>query len=210
MPHLVLLGDSTIDNGAYVRGGPDVAAQLAALVPHDWRVTLAAVDGARADDVPRQLAAAPPDATHLVLSVGGNNALAHADILNRPARTSAEVLGALADAREAFEGVYRRTLDAVLAPGLPVVACTVYNGNLAQPAGRLAVVALTVFNDVILRAAVERGVPVVELRLVCTEPDDYANPIEPSVAGGAKIARALAMAVGAVCASPSGAQVTAL
>ena len=210
MPHLVLFGDSTLDNGAYVRGGPDVAAQLAGLVPPDWRVTLAAVDGARADDVPRQVAAAPADATHLVLSVGGNNALAHADILNRPARTSAEVLGALADARDAFEVAYRGALDAVLAPGLPTVACTVYNGNLAQPAGRLAVVALTVFNDVILRAAVQRGVPVVELRLVCTDPDDYANPIEPSVAGGAKIARALAMAVGALGASASGARVTAL
>jgi hypothetical protein len=210
MPHLVLFGDSTLDNAAYVRGGPDVAAQLAGLVPPDWRVTLAAVDGARADDVPRQVAAAPADATHLVLSVGGNNALAHADILNRPARTSAEVLGALADARDAFEVAYRGALDAVLAPGLPTVACTVYNGNLAQPAGRLAVVALTVFNDVILRAAVQRGVPVVELRLVCTDPDDYANPIEPSVAGGAKIARALAMAVGAVGASHTGARVTAL
>jgi hypothetical protein len=38
---------------------------------------------------------------------------------------------------------------------------------------------------------------VIELRLVCSEPEDYANPIEPSVQGGAKIARAIARAVGA-------------
>jgi len=41
---------------------------------------------------------------------------------------------------------------------------------------------------------------VVELRLVCSEPADYANPIEPSVRGGAKIARAVARAVTEQCA----------
>ena len=35
----------------------------------------------------------------------------------------------------------------------------------------------------------------VDLRLVCTEAADYANPIEPSTAGGAKIARAVAALV---------------
>jgi hypothetical protein len=30
---------------------------------------------------------------------------------------------------------------------------------------------------------------------VCNEPDDYANPIEPSSHGGAKIARAITRAV---------------
>jgi hypothetical protein len=209
MPHLVLLGDSIFDNGPYVRGGPDVAAQLAALVPPDWRVTLAAVDGARADDVPRQLAAAPPDATHLAVAVGGNNALAHAGVLNRPVQSSAEVLGELADAAEAFDATYRDVVGALQARGLPLVLCTVYNGNLAMPAGRLARVALTVFNDVILRTAVEASLPVVELRLVCTEPADYANPIEPSVAGGAKIARAVARAVGAAPADAPGSRVTA-
>ena len=29
----------------------------------------------------------------------------------------------------------------------------------------------------------------------CNSPDDYANPIEPSVTGGAKIAQAIAQAV---------------
>ena len=48
-----------------------------------------------------------------------------------------------------------------------------------------------VFNDVILRVAVEYGLAVIDLRFVCTEPSDYANPIEPSSIGGAKIARAI-------------------
>jgi hypothetical protein len=56
--------------------------------------------------------------------------------------------------------------------------------------------ALMMFNDVILRTAFERGVPVIDLRLVCTEPSDYANPIEPSGQGGRKIADAIVCALG--------------
>jgi hypothetical protein len=37
---------------------------------------------------------------------------------------------------------------------------------------------------------------VIDLRLVCTEPADYANPIEPSSGGGEKIARAIVTALG--------------
>lgn len=51
------------------------------------------------------------------------------------------------------------------------------------------------FNDAILRAAFEQGAAVIDLRLVCSEPEDYATPIEPSVRGGEKIARAIAGAV---------------
>jgi hypothetical protein len=54
---------------------------------------------------------------------------------------------------------------------------------------------LTIFNDVILRVATELGLMVIDLRAVCCSPADYANPIEPSVIGGAKIARALVNAV---------------
>jgi hypothetical protein len=55
MNHLVLLGDSIFDNAAYVPGGPDVRAQLQERLPHDWRVTLLAVDGHRTSDVAGQL-----------------------------------------------------------------------------------------------------------------------------------------------------------
>jgi hypothetical protein len=51
---------------------------------------------------------------------------------------------------------------------------------------------IALFNDCITRAAFCRHVPLIDLRLICTEAADYANPIEPSVRGGAKIARAIA------------------
>jgi len=54
------------------------------------------------------------------------------------------------------------------------------------------VTALSVFNDRITRAAFARNLPVIDLRLICDQDEDYANPIEPSVRGGDKIAAAIA------------------
>jgi hypothetical protein len=195
MPHIVLLGDSIFDNAAYVADGPDVVAQLRAQLPEPWRATLAAVDGACVEDVPRQLAHLPDDVTHLVVSAGGNDALAHADLLDRAADTSAQVLGWLDDAARAFERRYADMLAAVLDHQLPTTLCTIYNGNLGPPAQRRATAALAIFNDVVLRAAVEYRLAAIELRLVCTSPLDYANAIEPSVRGGEKIAGAIVRAV---------------
>ncbi|MDP9349268.1 MAG: SGNH/GDSL hydrolase family protein, partial [Gemmatimonadota bacterium] len=95
-----------------------------------------------------------------------------------------------------FERDYRRMLGTVLERGLPTAVCTIYNGRFPDPTmQRQTSTALIHFNDAILRAAAEAGVPVVELRLVCTEDADYANPIEPSSHGGEKIARAIARLV---------------
>jgi hypothetical protein len=195
MPHIALLGDSIFDNAAYVPGGPDVVTQLRGMLPAGWSASLLAVDGAVIDGVSRQLAKLPSDATHLVVSAGGNDALGHSDLLERRATSSPQVLGWLADAVDGFEARYRRMLDALLARRLPLTLCTIYNGNLGEPVQRLATTALAVFDDVILRLATERSLPVIELRQVCNAPSDYANPIEPSVRGGAKIAAAIAALV---------------
>jgi len=87
-------------------------------------------------------------------------------------------------------------LDAALARGRRTTVCTIYEGNLEPAVAALARVALVFFNDVILRSAYERNVGVIDLRLACTEPADYANPIEPSGTGGLKIARAILRDVG--------------
>src|SRR5712664_1385755 len=75
MAHIVLLGDSIFDNGAYTEGGPDVISQVRQLLPDGWHASLFAVDGATTVDVPYQVHRVPPDSTHLVLSAGGNDAL---------------------------------------------------------------------------------------------------------------------------------------
>ena len=195
MSHVVLLGDSIFENAAYVGGGSYVVRQMRTMLPSGWTATLLAVDGATIADVPSQLRRLPSDATHLVLSAGGNDVLAHTDLLDRRASSSAQVLGWLADAAEVFAQHYRELLTMLIGLRLPLTVCTIYNGNLEPPVRRIAATALSVFNDAILRLAAEHAVPAIELRLVCTEPRDYANPIEPSVAGGAKIARAILGAV---------------
>jgi hypothetical protein len=84
-------------------------------------------------------------------------------------------------------------LDTVLARRLPTGLCTIYDPRFPDPLRqRLAVAGLALFNDVIAREAFMRGLPLIDLRLVCNEAADFANPIEPSVQGGLKIATSIA------------------
>ncbi len=195
MGHVVLLGDSIFDNSRYVPGGPAVVEQLRAALPRGWQATLLAVDGSVVADVPRQLARLPADATHLVVSAGGNDALGCAGLVADESHTTAEGFAALAEAQDEFRRDYRDMLRAVLAAGKPAVLCTVYDSvpGLTRPAQA----GLSAFNDVIVREAVGAGLPVLDLRFVCDRPADYSDlsPIEPSRVGGAKIAEAIARVV---------------
>ena len=193
MGHVILIGDSIFDNAAYVAGGDDVVRQVRARLPAGWRATLRAVDGATVSGVAPQLAAAPEDATHLVVSIGGNDALGHLGVLDDSANSVAAALTRLAEIREGFDAAYGAMLAAVLARRLPTALCTIYNPRFPEPhLQRLAITGLTIFNDCILRHAFARALAVFDLRLICNEDEDYANPIEPSGQGGKKIATAIA------------------
>jgi lysophospholipase L1-like esterase len=193
MAHIILLGDSIFDNSRYVHPEPDVVAQLKELLPAGWKASLRAVDGAVTNDVARQLADLPADATHLVLSVGGNDLLRWSDeMLRMPVTASSQALLMLARVMGVFESMYRRVVEACLEKGLPLVVCTIYNGNFAdQEFQTMARVAVAIFNDAILRLSREKGLLSIDLRLVCTLEEDYANPIEPSAIGGKKIVSAI-------------------
>lgn len=191
MSHVVLLGDSIFDNAAYTRGGPAVIDQVTRRLPSDWRATLAAVDGATTSDIPRQMRTLAHDATHLVLSVGGNDALRHAGILDMRVTSGRAAFAALAQAVQMFARSYDEALAACLRPRLPLVLCTIYNGNFPGEEAAAIAVALNSFNDAIISGAIRHRLSVLELRLICSQPEDYANPIEPSSTGGEKIARAI-------------------
>jgi lysophospholipase L1-like esterase len=190
--HIVLLGDSIFDNAAYVGGAPDVVRQLRAVLPGRWRATLLAVDGAVSDSVARQLQSLPSDASLLVVSVGGNDALGDAYLLQQSARSVGEGVTRLAEAQAQFARRYAAMVEAVVATGVPAALCTIYDANFPPPEGTVIKAALSLFNDIITRAAFSRGLALIDLRLICSEPGDYANPIEPSEQGGAKIAAAIA------------------
>jgi lysophospholipase L1-like esterase len=191
MAHVVLLGDSILDNAAYVRGGPDVVRQLRSKLPTDWDATLVAVDGAVTREVRSQLARIPKQATHLVVSAGGNDALGASFMLGRPAATVAEALSILETAQSRFAADYRAMAEAVAGTGLPAAFCTIYDTPPSAPDHRIVRTALALFNDMITRTAFASGAGLIDLRLICDSDEDYANPIEPSVQGGDKIASAI-------------------
>jgi hypothetical protein len=189
MNHIVLLGDSIFDNVAYVRGGPDVITQLESILPEDWNTTLLAVDGSVTTDVISQIPRIPESATHLIVSAGGNDGLSRADVLQQPAGSVATAVEKLAAVRAEFRQNYTRMLKALLKCQKPLAVCTVYDPHFPDSLmQRLTTTALNLFNDCIIREAITHGLTVFDLRLICTEPEDYANEIEPGVAGGQKIA----------------------
>jgi hypothetical protein len=194
--HVVLLGDSILDNAAYVSGRPAVVDQVRNRLPADGRVTLCARDGSVISDVLEQLARIPDDASHLILSAGGNDVLCEIGTLQEPVNTVGEALRVLADLRSRFRHDHRRLLRAIRERGLPTVVCTIYNpcspDELLQPE---TIEGLCLFNDSIIGNARESGFPVIDLRAVCTEIADFSNAIEPSSTGGAKIAEAICEAV---------------
>jgi hypothetical protein len=194
MSQVVLLGDSVFDNRAYVRKGePDVVAQVRGKLPLGWRATLLAVDGAVTTSVGAQLPKIPADASHLVLSIGGNDALGSSGILRENARSVAEVMTRIADIRDSFARSYRKMLDEVVKHRLPTAICTIYDARFPDPQEqRHVVAALSFLNDVITREVFSRNLSLIDLRLICNEDADYANPIEPSARGGDKIAAVIA------------------
>jgi hypothetical protein len=193
MKHIVLLGDSVFDNAAYVAGGPDIIEQVRERLPAGWRATLRAVDGSVIGSVERQLDQLPPEASHLVISVGGNDALGHAGVLDETTHSMTDALERLAGIRDQFAQEYAAMLEGVLERGLSTAVCTIYDPRFPDPLRRrLAAIGLTIFNDCITREAFSRALPLIDLRLICDEDENFANPIEPSVRGGAKIATAIA------------------
>jgi hypothetical protein len=190
MSHLVLLGDSIFDNGAYVKGSPAVIDQVRDELPNRWQASLLAVDGNVALNVLEQLKRIPIDATHLVISAGGNDALGVLSELHGPTPMPIKAaLQTLATIQLKFESEYTCVIAAAVSTGKSILVCTIYDGvpGLSQELKS----ALSLFNDVIMRVCGRQGIPVLDLRAICDETSDYSvvSPIEPSNTGGQKIAR---------------------
>jgi lysophospholipase L1-like esterase len=194
MEHIVLLGDSIFDNASYVSAGADVSSQLRANLGPWHQVSLLARDGDVLADMAGQLPRLghlDTPATWLFVSCGGNDVLGLLGEMQRPVRSVLEAVTLLATWQAAFQGDYKRMLDLVLAQGKPTAVATIYDSVPGLAPGLRTT--LAAFNDVILREAAARRIPVLDLRLVCTDSADYAqsSPIEPSAQGAYKIAAAI-------------------
>jgi hypothetical protein len=208
--HIALLGDSTFDNAAYTNGLPDVVTHLRRIMPAGIKATLLAVDGSTtADVVEKQIGMIPTDVTHAAVSMGGNDAILHADALDFPVTSTREALMMFGHRASDFEASYRNALATIVGRVPRTSVCTIYNARLPGDEAAMARVGLMLFNDVILRVAFERQLPVIDLRLVVVDPEDFANPLEPSSRGAEKIAMSIAAALGFANVSAPGSRIFA-
>jgi hypothetical protein len=185
------LGDSIFDNATYVPGKPAVIDQLRKNLPAGWKATLLAVDGNVTADVQHQIRRLPDDATHLIVSCGGNDALGHVSIINQPAGSVAEVLELFTSIRTSFQQTYRQMIETLSGLKRHLAICTVY--DCVPGMEGIPMTALAMFNEVILREAFIAKIPVIDLRLICSKSSDYSeiSAIEPSAVGGEKIVQAI-------------------
>lgn len=189
--HVVLVGDSIFDNQFYVQQGRAVIHHLRSLLPEKSEATLLAHDGDLTLYVKGQLRTVPAGITHLIISVGGNDALHSADILSLRVSSVGDELIHLSKIRKKFWSAFRAMLRPALDLNLPMAVCTIYeyvHGLI--PAIKTA---LALFNDTVSRDPIAANVGIIDLRQVCTEQTDFSkvSPIEPSEDGGQKIAQAL-------------------
>lgn len=191
-PVVVLAGDSIFDNALYVpTGKPTIEHLKACLAGDGMEAVLVAIDGSVAADVPPQLASAEQPINFLIISCGGNDALAAADVLAAEVTSVYGAMTKLAQMRERFRQDYRMVLEQAKLCCQNVAVCTVYDSVPGYAIEMMT--ALALFNDVIIYEAGRAGIPVIDLRLICDQPEDYSavSPIEPSEKGGKKIAEAI-------------------
>ena len=207
MKHIILAGDSVFDNRRWVKDGePDVRDQLTGLIDDGDKATLIAVDGDMNNNILKQLDNIPNDATHLFISIGGNDALMHIDAFKESVSTIGEALDSLNERVKEFEQDYIKMLSNVLKHRLKTTVCIIYNPHFEHSSldriismlpknsnlkklQRRSTTALPLFNNIIFQEAINFGLPVMDLRLIFDSNEDYANPIEPSAVGGMKMAK---------------------
>ena len=178
------------------------------MVKSDCKVTHLAVDGHVISDIRNQLRSLPSDATHLFVSVGGNDGLGHLSIFNEPVDTIGDALQKMFLIGENFKKEYSSMLDNVLTYKLPTTVCNIYYPRFfsnslervvsylpmmvdGEKLQQMTMAAETIFNDIIMFEVFKRNLPLIDLRILCNDDKDFANPIEPSCIGGLKIASAI-------------------
>ncbi len=223
MNRIYLLGDSIIDNAPYVKKNEkDVVSHLISMYKGNPQIKInnRAVDGHTMRDLlDTQLSdEGLNEATHIVMSIGGNDLLQNISFLQMTAKLS-EVMDK--DARigkwgskelnlsrnKVFEETYFEIIKPMQQEYESIVAnlsnyraklllCTVYEGDLVDSDEFSDVIyssktMLSIFNDLVYRTAQKYNAEVLELRDIFVSSEDYANPIEPSHIGGEKLAKSI-------------------
>lgn len=196
--HIVLLGDSTLDNGRYLnlaKGELSVEKQLMKIcMERQWDMTVLAQDGSLLDDVrQRQVPVIPEGATHIILSASGNDLLSllnHMVVSNFTLSSMYATIGAgLTQVAED----YRQLLCQLKGLGCHLAICTLYKPNFNHLFFKsLAGFGLGLHNSRIRQISVELDCSVIDFSSMFDSEDDFANPLELSTRGGSKLTQNIA------------------
>ena len=192
--HVVLLGDVLLDAYGSIDKTPGKFED--ALLPgtrNQWKisvVSLAEVERAGASLV------LPSDATHAVIFIEGNQAIERSGLLETRGDAYGRTLEQLALAADEFERTLARLIHVAQAARLVIMVCTMFEPNYKDPARqRSACAVLAVFNDRVTKRTAAARASLIDLRLVCDEPDDYDKPTQLSQSGLQKAANVIRFAM---------------
>lgn len=186
--HIVLFGDAMGDlqRVQQERGPGGLESRLMPNDPDPWKLTLLSADRVVRRSPTTEI---PSDATHIVISIEGNRAIKSSGLLEGAPESYEEALSRLSYAADEFDREIRSLIEAAKASGLPAVICIMFPPHYAEPVyQRAATTALAIFNDRIILRAAEAQMPMVDLRGVCREVEDYANESQLSGTGLRKAA----------------------
>lgn len=191
--HIVLLGDSTLDNGRYLnlaRGELSVERQLAKrCAERGWEMTVLAQDGSMLEDVrQRQLPLIPECTTHVIMSASGNDLLSLLNQMVVSNFTLSSMYGAIGAGMRRVAETYHDILKSLKSMGVHLACCTVYQPNFNHLLFKaLVVFSLGLHNSRIKESSTELDCSVIDLASLFDTGDDFANPLELSTRGGSKV-----------------------
>lgn len=193
MPTIVLLGDSSFNNVKHAPQGSSILELLRARLPEGVKAVSRALDGNAILDIYSQAGKLPSEASHLFVSVGMVDAMKHEGIYFKKNINAIAVFEQLYLIREGFRDKYQAMVRHLLNLRLPLTVSTLYTPNPPHQSMRQALSAgMAIFNDAILDAAREHGLPVLDMQALVRVPGDYADPMHPSADAGARIAERIA------------------
>ncbi len=191
-PHVVLLGDSLLPVRADLPDGRlEDAIMPSARFP--WKLS---VISAAQVSTPGPSATIPEDATHIVINIEGNEAIASSGLLDGPAIAWRSGLAQLNSAADDFERHVEILARGALSTRLPTLVCTMFPPRYPDwEQQQAACAALAVFNDRILKSAVAAGFAIADLRQLGSVPELYSSPTQLSVAGLQRVAEVIRRAL---------------
>jgi len=192
--HVVLLGDALLDAYSGIDKTPgEFEDDLLPGTRNQWKISV--VSAAEVERAGPSLAL-PRDATHAIIFIEGNHAIEQSGLLHGRPGAYGQTLEQLSLAADEFERTLARLIHVAQSARLVTMVCTMFAPNYTDAVRqRTACAALAIFNDRVIKRAAEARVSVIDLRLICNEPEDYDKPTQLSRSGLQKAANVIRFAM---------------